>query len=157
MGRLSIALFGSVLVLWGAGCGSEVICGEPFPKPVNEFLVTLTTGDEATDMDIHFCYLRKSGGGWNCHNLDSSANNFERGMTETFTVPANPPVEVGDLENLRIKNAGGGFLEYSWDMKALTVEALLEGGSRHLLYEEYWDDSYNLSRNEDYTQTMCGF
>ena len=108
-------------------------------------------------MDIHFCYLRRSGGGWVCHNLDTPDNNFERGMTESFNVPAIPPIDVGDLENIRIKNVGGGFLEYSWDMKGLTVEALLQGGGSHLLYEVFWDDAYNLSRNEAYTQTSCSF
>lgn len=154
--RITAALALGALSSLGCG-GSEVTCGDPPPQPIHAFLVTTITGHEPTDMNIHFCYQRKSSPSFACENLDTAGNNFERDQTDSFKVPVAPPIEEGDLQTFMVKNTGGGFFENSWDMKALTVEAQLADGQRHLLYEEVWDSSINLSRNETFIQESCGY
>jgi hypothetical protein len=158
MTRLITLLLVTGALALQAGCGAEVACGDPPDQPIQGFYVTTVTGDEPTDMNIHFCYSRKSGGGtFTCMNLDTPGNNFERGQTDHFEVPAVPPVGVGDLDTFQIKNTGGGFFELSWDIRSLIVEAILEDGSRALLAEVIWDDDLNLSKGETYTQSECAY
>jgi len=146
-------LLGAALLaaLGAAGCG-DTECGEAPPGAIHRFIVTTKTGFNATDMEINFCYLRKSAESYMCFDLDNSGvDDFERYDVNSFACRPSTPIAPGDLDRIKMLNAGGGFLENNWDMRGLRVEAEEEGGERTLLFERWgYPTSVTLSRGEAY-------
>jgi len=144
------------LGLLGAGCEPyEPTCGEAPAVPIHGFEVTTVTGENATDMDIHFCFLRKSAADVECYELDTSADNFEEWQTDSFQLGVEP-IAPGDLELFLVRNVGGGWFESSWDMHSVTVTALLEGGGRALLYDGT-DIDVNIEKGESVPLDECAY
>ncbi len=134
-------------------------CGQSPNLPIEAFEVTITTGDEATDMNIHLCWYLKSDSQSECAYLDYEwHDDFEAWQTDSFTVGLDSDIEVGDLESFYIYNSGGGFFEYSWEIAGLTLEAILPDGSSWLLYDESHIRCHNiLNQEEVYTPLECPY
>jgi len=88
-----------------------------------------------------------------CLALDNIGDDFESGKTDTFTLSV-PAIAVGDFQEFSILNSGGGFLELSWDLAGLKLEAILESGTHHLMYDQP-DVDTNLKKGESYHADQC--
>ncbi|NMC71117.1 MAG: hypothetical protein GYA57_13765 [Myxococcales bacterium] len=140
----------------GCGCGPDYTCGPAPALPISAFVVTIRTGDEGTDMDIHFCYKRRSEGDYSCTLLDSPANDFEAHQTDVFQIHLSTPIAVGDLDRFRIWNSGGGFFELSWEIDSIRIDGILADGTTVMLYKEtgIGDELY---ANESYYPERCSY
>ncbi len=152
------AMLLGALSLLGSGCFSDTVeptCGQAPPLPIHGFVVTTVTGENATDMDIEFCVLRKSAADYECAELDTAADNFEEWQTDTFQLSFEP-IAAGDLEAFKVRNVGGGWFESSWDMHSITVQAVLAEGEPVLLYQAENVD-VNIEEGEAYHMDDCTF
>lgn len=100
---------------------------------VSEIEVTIRTGAEATNADIYFCYDLLDSLASNCQILDTAANNFEEGRTETFRVRADFDGE--NFDTFWIENRGGRLFEGDWDIGGLNVVLRTASGDS-VLYDE---------------------
>jgi len=132
-------------------------CGESPNQEIDAFEISITTGDEPTDMNIHLCWNRKSTTDRECAYLDNEwVDDFEAWQTDTFTVGLSEPIEVGDLESFHILNSGGGFLEASWEIAGITLLAILPDNSTWLLYDEPEINCHNdIYEDEVYWPMAC--
>ena len=134
------------------GCVLEhgsATCGPRPSRTIIGFRVTTETGSNASDMDIQFCSKLRSTGDDHCVDLDTWADNFEEQQTDVFHLTADP-IAVGDLEQIKIYNSGGGFLDKKWDLGGLLVDAKLDNGSYVMLYEADIRPNESLERNDSY-------
>jgi hypothetical protein len=133
-----------LLAVFAEGCGDDC---EPYGSatcrqlPVEGatrivgFEVTTVTGGDSSDATIHFCVEQKSTTFEMCEDMDTSGDDFESGVTETFTLGQS--LDSPDFAGFTLVNRGGAvFGNDEWEMVALRVVALLEGGDRFIVYDE---------------------
>jgi hypothetical protein len=152
----TLGLAVAALAINACELGSTALCGMAPSAPIVGFIVTTTTGSDPTNANIYFCTTRKSTGVEECHTLDKLLeDDFEAHEVNTFTWNVSAPIAAGDLDRFIIKNAGGGFLDNSWSMEALRVEALLQSGGTVLLYEEKMSE--RMDKGDTYDSSQCTY
>jgi len=131
----------AVLALGAGGCcdshESARCGGVRASEPISGFTVVTTTGSDGSDGSMFFCIEHASTIVPDCQELDTPADDFERGQTDVFTIAYGPPIAVGDMRTFYIDNRGGGLFGQDWDMVALRVEAVgATTGARWEVYSE---------------------
>ncbi len=145
-----------VLSLALVGCGPTPVCSVAPSRPIVGFSVTTTTGGDSTNANIYFCVTRKSAGAEECFILDDPfKDDFEPHEVNTFNPTLKTPIPAGELAGFVIQNRGGGFLDNSWGMEALRVEAVLDDGSRKILYEV--TGGIGLSAGDSHDSSDCSY
>jgi hypothetical protein len=147
-----------------SACGIEcsmyenAICGQAPVDPIEEFEVTITTGDEGTDRDVDLC-LNWSDGDRRCITLDELLrDDFERWETDTYTENPGRLTEAGDLLFFEIHLEGGGVFDTSWEIVALTLVGILENGDTWLLYDEQQIEcGKTIEAGESYRPMPCEY
>ena len=89
------------------------------------YVVKVTTSDErgaGTDASV-WIDIHGSKASTSRRRLETSANNFERGQTDTFAVSA---VDLGDLDSIEIGHDGGGrnplaILNADWHLASIEI------------------------------------
>jgi hypothetical protein len=136
-------------------CGPTPVCHPAPTRAIVGFVVTTTTGSDSTNANIYFCVMRKSAGTADCFLLDDiAADDFEQHEVNTFKPSLMSPIAAGDLSGFTIENRGGGFLDNSWGMAALRVAAVLDDGSRALLYEV---SGVDLDAGDAHDSSKCSY
>lgn len=147
------------LALVASGCGCDehetATCGAPPADVITDFAITIRTGSDETDADIFFC-ARIRGEASSCTILDSPADDFERGATQTFFVPFGRPGT--DLTGFFIENRGNAiFFDNEWEIAGVTLVARTPT-EQVVLYDEpsiTCDD--NLDSGDLWAPLACGW
>jgi hypothetical protein len=135
LAALVFAVAGSGLAACDSSCrDSNATCGTVPPGArISGFEVVISTGEEGANSDIHFCYRRDSSIDPQCFLLDEALyDDFEPWHTDHYTMSFSA-FDGADLEKFWIWNEYIGIHD-CWDIVALQVDALLEGGGRETIY-----------------------
>jgi len=136
------------IVLGLAGCGGG-------GDEVEALLVRTTTGTDATDQDIFFCFTRPDSALPECHELETDKNDFEVGQTDQFMLELNDTVPwPGGVKDVAIEDHGNGFLSGGWHLAGLEIRVQLDDDtSRELCAETGLD--VPLDQGQRYDPPAC--
>jgi hypothetical protein len=160
--RIPVWVFSAAMA---CGCGvfctehETAVCGEPPAEAIHRLRVAVTTGAEATDMNIFFCLLRHGAEYSECTQLDRTfANDFESWQTDEFEFVVDPALEPGQLERFYIHVGDASLFDDSWEIAGLVVHGLFADGTPVLLYEEPQIDCHDhISDDGVYRPAACDY
>lgn len=100
-----------------------------------QYRVIVKTGDQrgaGTDSNV-FLTIYGSKGDSGERPLDTSANNFERAMTDTFLIKA---PDLGEIDRIKIRSDGSG-LGASWFLQQVDVLSSVTNTSYHFPFNNW--------------------
>ena len=149
----------SMFAVAASGCVVEPSsCGYEPDEPIEEFEVTISSGDDPCDCDVKFCFKRYSSHDWECGLLDKPLyDDFEPWETDTYFVVAHPAVDVGDLESFELVNTNCPFFNSQLSVSWIEVYGIDHWGDAIMLYEEEFDPYEVIYEDEALVPDTCHY
>lgn len=135
-------------------------CGVAPDVPLEGFMVTTTTGSDASDADIYFCVEFKDGQE-RCEELSGIGDDFDAHETDEYMISLS--VEPGQLAGFYVHNRGGAPFDNrlgltdgnDWSLAGLRIQGLTSDGRALKLYDEPEICSSHLEASDRYRPMGC--